>query len=535
MADQPTLVRSQPGIKRDGSQFEGDFYTDGQWVRFQRGLPRKMGGYRRLSNEATAIVRQFHTQAENGIVYTHIGHSDGVQSFTLDVSGNASTMSNRTPASFVPNSEAMWQFDSMFDGAGSGEVIIAHGSRTALDLSSALNFPAYIGDVYGTSALTEIPTGGVSGGVVVLHPYLFMFGSNGLVKWSDVNDPTNFTTGDAGNAFVTSAKIVKGVALRGGGQSPAGLFWSLDSLIRTSYTGGADVFRFDTVTSSTSILSANSVIEYDGIYFWCGLDRFIYYNGVIQDLPNTLNSNFFFDNLNYANANKVFAFKVPRFGEIWWCFPKGTSTECNHAVIYNVREQTWYDTPLPEGGRSAGIYAQVFRSPLLSGTLEIAPPRGDGRITEASDIRITEEGDARITDTGTISYKIWRHETGVDAIDGTSAQAILSYFQTSDITLLSGQPPRLNAMRITAIETDFVQSGDMSVRVTGYINTKAQDVISDPYVFPAVASTPAEEVVKMKEIRRRMKLRFESNTIGGDYQMGDTVAHVGIADARYQS
>jgi hypothetical protein len=454
----------------------------------------------------------------------------------------------------------MWQFDSMFDGAGSGEVIIAHGSQTALDLSSALNFSAYIGDVYGTSALTEIPTGGVSGGVVVLHPYLFMFGSNGFVKWSDVNDPTNFTSGDAGNAFVTSSKIVKGVTLRGGGQSPAGLFWSLDSLIRASYTGGDDVFRFDTITSSTSILSANSVIEYDGIYFWCGLDRFIYYNGVIQDLPNTLNSNFFFDNLNYANANKVFAFKVPRFGEIWWCFPKGESTECNHAVIYNVREQTWYDTALPEGGRSAGIYAQVFRSPLLSGAVPTAA-RERIRITEqryspdeptlsldfltetyeagvysVDGTRITEEEDVRVTeDSGIDQYRLWRHETGVDAIDGTSTQAILSYFQTSDITLLSGQPPRLNAMRITAIETDFVQSGDMSVRVTGYINTKAQDVISDPYVFPAVASTPAEEVVKMKEIRRRLKLRFESNTIGGDYQMGDTVAHVGIADARYQS
>ncbi|MEG7750677.1 hypothetical protein U2087_15640, partial [Listeria monocytogenes] len=83
--------------------------------------------------------------------------------------------------------------------------------------------------------------------------------------------------------------------------------------------------------------------------FWCGLDRLVSYNGVVQDVPNTMNSNFFFDNLNYDHATKVFAFKVPRFGEIWWCFPKGASTECNHAVIFNVRENTWYDTPLPEG------------------------------------------------------------------------------------------------------------------------------------------------------------------------------------------
>ena len=39
----PTQVlKSQPGIKRDGTKFEGDFYVDGQWVRFQRGRPRKI-------------------------------------------------------------------------------------------------------------------------------------------------------------------------------------------------------------------------------------------------------------------------------------------------------------------------------------------------------------------------------------------------------------------------------------------------------------------------------------------------------------
>ena len=44
MADNVVQIRSLPGIKRDGTRFDGEFYPDGQWVRFQRGLPRKMGG-----------------------------------------------------------------------------------------------------------------------------------------------------------------------------------------------------------------------------------------------------------------------------------------------------------------------------------------------------------------------------------------------------------------------------------------------------------------------------------------------------------
>lgn len=537
MTTQPLPVRSLPGIKRDGSQFEGEHYTDGQWVRFQRGLPRKMGGYRRINNYINGIVRQFHTQAQGGLVYTHVGHANGVERFTIDSTGNTSAPDDRTPAGFVADSDFNWSFDAMRDSTGTGDMLLfAHPSKGLSDISDAANYPVYFGDIYGTAPLTSVGQS-VSGGCVVLHPFLFVYGNNGVVAWSDAGDPTEFSSGEAGDATIDAAKIVKGLPLRGGGQSPAGLFWSLNSLIRASYTGNADVFRFDTITAATSILSANSVIEYDGVFYWCGIDRFVFYNGVVQDLPNALNVNFFFDNLNYAAAAKVFAFKVPRFGEIWWCFPRGDATECNHAVIFNVRENTWYDTALPEGGRSAGIYAQVFRSPLLSGVRPVDIPAGDVRITEVSGDRITEADEIRITDTGMATYKIWQHEIGTDAIDSPNVEAIQSYFETADINLTKTQPPSLSAMRIVAVEPDFVQSGNMTVQATGYINTKANRISTPAKVFPAVAATPAEEVVKFKEnaTMRRMRLRFESNTIGGDYQMGDTIAHVGVADGRYQS
>jgi hypothetical protein len=531
----PILIRSAPGIKRDGTMFDSDAYVDGQWVRFQRGLPRKIGGYRRISNDATGIVRQFHTQAQGGLVYTHIGHSEGVQQFTIDSSGNSSAPVDRTPVGFVAKPEYNWTFDAMRDSAGSGEMLIfGHPNLSLTDISDSTKYPVYYGDIYASAPLTSIGQS-VSGGCVVLHPFLFTFGNDGMVAWSDTGDPTNFTTGEAGDATIDSAKIVKALPLRGGGQSPAGIFWSLTSLIRASYTGGVDVFRFDTITSATSILSPNSAIEYDGVFYWCGLDRFISYNGVVQDVPNTMNSNFFFDNLNYSQATKVFSFKVPRFGEIWWCFPKGTATECNHAVIFNVRENTWYDTPLPEGGRSAGIYAQVFRSPILSGVQQVELPDSEVRITEASVERVTETDVTRITDNGLTTYKIWRHEIGTDAIDGTSVAAIQSYFETAEISPLTTQQPVNASMRITAVEPDFVQSGEMTVQVKGYINAKANDVDGEINAFPAVATTPAEQVVKLKTARRLLRLRFESNAIGGDYQMGKTLAHVGPADERYQS
>ena len=42
---------TKAGIQRDGTVFDMDFYTDGRWVRFQRGRPRKIGGYREIVND----------------------------------------------------------------------------------------------------------------------------------------------------------------------------------------------------------------------------------------------------------------------------------------------------------------------------------------------------------------------------------------------------------------------------------------------------------------------------------------------------
>jgi len=531
----PVNLQSKAGIKRDGTKFEGDYYVDGQWVRFQRGLPRKMGGYKQISNYSLGIIRQFHTQGLNNFAYTHIGHQYGVQRFTIDVNSNTSAPVDRTPAGFASNNNYNWMFDAMYDGAGSGTVILASPTDTLLDITSGTNYPVYIGNIYDTTALIAIPGVSTSGGMTVLHPYLFLYGNNGYVRWSDANDPTNFSSGDAGDAFVTASKIVKGLPLRGGGQNPAGLFWSLDSLIRCYYTGGTDVFAFDTITSQISILAANSVIEYDGIYFWIGRDRFMMYNGVVREVPNNMNINYFFDGLNTNYANKIFAYKVPRFGEIWWCYPRGQATECTHAVIFNFRENTWYDTELPNGGRSAGLYAQVLPSPILGGVAPIIPRNPDTRITQAGDERITMDGNTRVVDNGETTYKVWQHETGVDQIDGATVNAIESYFETGDISMLTMDQPRNRAIHVDMIEPDFVQQGDMSVQITGRINARAPEVSGPVKFFPAVPADNYEQQVFFKEQRRELRFKFGSNTVGGDYQMGQVIVHIEAADGRYQS
>jgi hypothetical protein len=521
---QPIVIRPQAGIKRDGTKFEGNYYVDGQWVRFQRGLPRKMGGYRSLQDRLDGIARGMHVHNHNGYTYVHVGTSDGVFRFRLSQNGNSSVVTNRTNSGYVANSDAMWHFDVAYNTTTDQNEILAHVSFDVEDISSDTNGALYHGYDNGTGELLLEPSVTVSGGIVALAPYVFAYGSDGFVQWSRAGYTDDWTSGDSGAARVTSQKIVKGMPLRSGaGNAPSGLFWSLDSIVRATYVGGGSVFQFDTITSQSSILSGQSVIEYDGLYFWCGVDRFLMFNGVVREVPNQLNLNWFFDNLNYAQRQKVFAFKVPRWGEIWWCYPRGTATECTHAVIFNVREETWYDTELPNSGRSAGVYAQVFNSPLVIGVVdtEIVQYRG----AQNTELRITEDGQPRIINDPK-GYVVWQHEYGTDEINGSEIRPVKSYFETADMSLLTGEQPQNMAIRLEVLEPDFVQAGDMTVEVTGRANAKAAEVTSAPQTIYATPQTKQQQLVYFREIRREMRLKFESNTIGGNYQMGQVIAHV---------
>lgn len=521
---QPMTIRSEPGIKRDGTKFEGNNYVDGQWVRFQRGLPRKIGGYRRLVTGQGGYARGIHTHNHDGLTYVHIGNSAGVYRFTLSNNAVPTATIDRTPAGYISEEDVVWTFDAMYDNTAGDVMILAHVAKNLLDIANDDNGTLYFGFDNGTTPLQLVSGVTASGGIVALEPYVFAYGSNGFVQWSRPGYVNDWTGSGSGNARITSQKIVKGLPLRAGaGNAPAGLFWSLNALIRASFVGGAPVFQFDTISSQTSILSSQSVIEYDGLYFWCGVDRFLMFNGVVREVPNNLNLNWFYDNMNFNEREKVFAVKIPRWGEIWWCFPFGNATECTHAVIYNVRENTWYDTVLPDSGRSIGQYAQVFSSPLMTG-IPINTDIGN-RITEDGNNRITENGDNRVIN-DPIVWEVWQHEFGANRIAGTESLPVRSYFETADISLIAGENPQNMALRVEYIEPDFVQSQNMTVQVTGRANAKAGEVTSDPQTIYATPSTPQEQLVYFREIRREMRFIFESNTLNGDYQMGQVIAHV---------
>lgn len=500
MANATQIVRPNPGIKRDGTRFDGDYYTDGQWVRMQRGLPRKIGGYRAISKYLSEISRGFTNYTQQQFIYCHSGGATKLERFTLDQYKSSSIVSDRTPAALTPSVQNRWMFDYAYDASALGTQILAHVAPNGACSCNATGGQIFAGDVLATTALTNValPAGAnATGGIVMLHPYLLYYGTGGIIGWSVAGTPTDLVGAGSGVARPWGQKIIKGLPVRSGG-GPAGIFWAYDAVIRATFTGGSTVFSFDPVATDTSIMSADSVVDFDGVFYWAGVDRFLMFNGVVREVPNTLNLNWFFDGLNQAQRSKVFAFKVPRFGEIWWCYPRDSAEECTHAVIYNVRENSWYDTALPTTGRVAGGNANAYAAPIL-------------------------------TDTGSSgNFKVWVHEQGVDEIDGQAIAPINSYFETCDISAVAnGQNASL---RVSVIEPDFIQSGDMIAQVHGRANARAPEVQGSEFVFPADPTQSHEEIVVTKEQRRELRFKFGSNVIGGDYQTGQIIAHIEPTD-----
>ena len=115
----------------------------------------------------------------------------------------------------------------------------------------------------------------------------------------------------------------------------------------------------------------------------------------------------------------------------------------------------------------------------------------------------------------------------------TQVDAIRSYFETPAIGPLGNlvgtttQPGENYWSRVERVEPDFIQSGTMQLIVTGKGYADDQDQPSVTYNFD-----PTTLKIDMKEQRREMRLHFESNTYGGNYQMGKVLVSFTVGDVR---
>jgi hypothetical protein len=694
------------GIKRDGTIFQADQYTDGVWCRFQRGDPKKMGGYKTIFTSFTGIYRGMISIPYNGVNYVFAGNYQSLDVFTTGTSyasgsgpftvnflpgsvfanvnsntttqvvvpGNATTTfaatkkiiltqtgtptvytissstysssPNTTTIVFSPAAPAGtiskiwlndtiftadpdngpyrndWQFDAQFSPQGGNLACLAHPGLNLVNIDNGVTSQVLVGNVlpdndndYYFSGLCDSqgqnPTYkpiSVDGGVCVLYPFIFVYGSHGFIANNNVSlGITNYATENfydwngtfANQVNVASSKIVKGMPMRGGTNSPSGLFWATDSLIRVSFNSQATslYWTYDIVSSQISIMSSNAVVEMDGIFFWMGVDRFYLYNGSVQVLPNDKNVNWLFDNLNYEQRQKVWATKIPRYNEIWFFYPRDTATECTDAIIYNVKDKLWYDAGQAVGARrSCGYTTELFPTPIWAGweynptynqpSYVISTPTGQpsptttqfylsgnqtmlfspgdyasfSTATDATIYKVLSSTNIYNTTLGTPGvtlitvdspifppaipgstvynvqggYTIWQHEFGQNMVTLGGVEAVYSSITTSDISWLTGTPSGdqlvgvNRRMHLRRVEPNFLQTGTMALTILGRKFAGGQyEENSGPYYF-----TQDTGKIDLRVEHRLIRLKFESNEIDGNFEMGRNLITAEFGDER---
>lgn len=98
----PLKIASLPGVKRDGTRFEGEYHVDALWARWQRGLPRKIGGYKAINRYMKGIVRTIYGYTRNTLTYIHAASANKVERFTVTGAGTTSIITDRTPDASLP-------------------------------------------------------------------------------------------------------------------------------------------------------------------------------------------------------------------------------------------------------------------------------------------------------------------------------------------------------------------------------------------------------------------------------------------------
>lgn len=684
----------QPGIKRDGTIFEAREFSAGEWCRFQRGTPRKMGGYRQMFATLSGIPRGMVANAYDGLNYIFVGNEQGIDVFTTNINfgvgtgpffanftngysqfpitvtssntftitstedltsvfGNGTeiifsqitqtpftvtsssftsptttvTISGTIPGgstnvwlynyAFEPDSRLLWQFDLQYSPVGEQLKVLAHPGLNLNNIDNGVPSQVLVGDILPTSPGVWEFTGladtsgqnptyraiAVDGGVCVLYPYIFVYGSNGYIANNHVEAVygqqtlTDWNGPTANQVNMSSSKIVKGVPMRGGTNSPSGLFWATDSLIRVSFTGQAPLYwRYDIISSQISIMSSSSVVEMDGLFYWMGVDRFYVYNGQVNVLPNDKNVNWLFDNINFEQRQKVWATKVPRFNEIWFFYPRGTSTECNDAIIYNVKDKIWYDAGSAIGAqRSCGYTTEIFPTPIWASWgydlqysapyyLALTPaeqpePNSNqfyvtGNVTTEfspgatvtfnnttglpvyyvdTSLYITATGPedlgaTLVTLTAVIDpavepgdtaylvtggYGLWQHEFGKNAVSLTNETPISSSITTCDISWVGGNPSQDSAQG--ANRRMHLRRVEPDFVQSGNMQLT---ILGSKFARGPIETAgpftfgPNDGKIDLRTEFREVRLQFSSNTLGGDFQMGRVLITAEYGDER---
>jgi hypothetical protein len=296
-----------------------------------------------------------------------------------------------------------------------------------------------------------------------------------LIRWCTNSDFTVWqalTTNQAGSFRIPSGSMIKGGIVA----SNYIYIWTDIDMWSMQYIGFPLVFGFNKIATGTDLLSARCVGVWEHYVFWVSNNNFFFYDGNGVRRIACPVWDFFFNNLNRAQKDKVFCAVNSWFGEVEWYFPSNAGGgEVDSYVKFNIEENVWDFGML---GRTCWSDDNVFGAPIgadLAGLLQ-------------------------------------QHETGPDADGGALNASITSgYMQLQEGT---------EYVYLKQLLPDFILTGGSPNRI--WISILLADYPTDtPTVMGPYQWTPTgPQYISLGFRARFMAVRISSSDLGVFWRLG---------------
>ena len=337
-------------------------WSDCRNVRFDNRSVSKITGEQLLRAAGSDEIRAL-TYWEGPVTNRYVYTTDQGETFVVTETGNPGEITEGTGGTEVPLDTSGVYIQSLFNGGhtfivcdGENQPKYVHSEAATLELDELPDWN------YGSDYTSVVPkvirpfrnvlvagnlTYTASGGSITYGP--------GTIRISGLAAPGDVPTWDpAGSSPTTEDEITlsetSGIVDMIPFQNKL-LIYTSDSIFSISLTGNTSIpVATSKQLEGRGMLSSNCGVEIQGQHFVVGPEDIYVYGGGnrVSSVADGRIRDYFYDNLNYAQVDLTHVIHNSNQSEVWICYPKGSSTTCNEALILNYLSGAWSIRDLPD-------------------------------------------------------------------------------------------------------------------------------------------------------------------------------------------
>lgn len=174
----------------------------------------------------------------------------------------------------------------------------------------------------------------------------FGHSSENQIFASDQGNITNWTASSSNQVFQVNVegagKLISHCPVDGGN-----LIFTETQTYQFDYIGLPLIWNISTLDSAIGIIAPMARVSVNGIAYWMGQNNFyLYRGGKAEVIPSNIGLEssclrYVFDDLNFGQRFKIFAWYNEQFDEIWFHYPSSQSNECDRITRLNRKLVCW--------------------------------------------------------------------------------------------------------------------------------------------------------------------------------------------------